>query len=169
MFSWCSLCFPPLLKECEPWDVWSGGLGTSDGPTRGWRESGTSGKTGETERGEWWTCWRSRSAVTFFWTGIHAPLVSFSHLLLHRVNTPPIIVLTKKNCFNICFYSVCLLQEKSRRQQQDSRNFSLKMVRILLPFLDRWVFPGFRISKILVLDVSVTPVSLTSQPQLRLY
>lgn len=44
MFSWCSLCFPPLLKECEPWDVWSEGLGTSDGPARGWRESGTSGK-----------------------------------------------------------------------------------------------------------------------------
>lgn len=35
----------------------------------------------------WRTCWRSRSAITFFLTGIHPPLASFSHLFLHWAKT----------------------------------------------------------------------------------
>lgn len=122
MFSWGSLWFSPLLKGCVHRDVWSEGLRTSDGPARGWRESGRSGRTGETGRGEWWTCWRSRSAVTFFWTGIHPPLVSFSHLLLQSENPP--MEGNKENSFTICFYSLWFLQDKIPKDRDSSRSSS---------------------------------------------
>lgn len=56
-------------------------------------ERGECGGHRDRGRSMWRTCWRSRSAVTFFLTGIHPPLASFSHLFLRRATTLPLPLL----------------------------------------------------------------------------
>lgn len=81
-----------MLKETGRWwNGWVGKLGNRKGCSeRDMRERG-----GHRDRGRsmWRTCWRSRSAITFFLTGIHPPLASFSHLFLHRAKTLPLSLL----------------------------------------------------------------------------
>lgn len=56
-------------------------------------ERGECGGHRDRGRSMWRTCWRSRSAITFFLTGIHPPLASFSHLFLRRATTLPLPLL----------------------------------------------------------------------------